>query len=320
MIQMLKDAIALYDRDRDTFQVYAHWTRKFYGFVRKPGSDWSGPDVERWMIHLYEQRYSAKSRKQALCALAFVFRRVLKRDMGHLNLPPMPREHKPLRTIPTRDEIAHIFIRLSGSVKIMAGLMYGSGLRVDECCHLRVQDIDFAAETVRIHSGKGNKSRLTPLAKILVPALKRHVAWRMELHERDIVNGFGFVELPGRLDRKYQNANRELRWQFLFPSRLSRSGYRWHTTKESVEKQMREAVAAARITKRITPHTLRHAFATHSLECGNSIEWLRDRMGHEDLNTTAVYLHADRAGGLSPLDAGRRIVQPIESARIEFAK
>lgn len=318
LIDMLKAAVAENDRMRGTFQAYAFWARKFYGFTRKPAAQWTGPDVQRFMVHLYEERYAGKSRKQALNALAFVFRRVLKVDMGKLDLPPMPKEHKPLRTIPTRDEIAHIFLRLSGSAKLMAGLMYGSGLRVDECCKLRVQDIDFAAETVRIHAGKGNKSRLTPLAKIIVPALRRHVAWRMELHERDVVNGFGLVELPGRLERKFRNANRELRWQFLFPSVAVRSGYRWHATPEAVQKQMRRACAEARITKRVTPHTLRHAFATHALEAGNGIEWLRERMGHEDLNTTAIYLHADRAGGLSPLDAGGRVVPLLAPPRIAF--
>ncbi len=317
MIQMLKSAIAEHDRDKDTFRPYKFWTRKFYGFIRKPGSQWTGPDVQKFMVHLYEQNYSASSRKQALNALAFMFRRVLKVDMGTLDLPPMPKQHKPLRTIPTRDEIAHIFMRLSGQSKIMAGIMYGSGLRVDECCKLRIKDIDFEAKTVRIHSGKGNKSRLTPLADVLAPALRRQIAWRFDLHNRDIANGFGLVELPCRLANKYKNANRELAWQFLFPSVLVRGGYRWHTTKESIEKQMRRAVSEARIIKRVTPHTLRHAFATHSLEVGNSIEWLRDRMGHEDLNTTAIYLHADKAGGLSPLDFRRQVI-PAEPAAIEF--
>jgi len=320
MIEMLKMAIAEHDRDRDTFRPYAFWTRKFYGFICKPGSQWSGPDVQRFMVHLYEQNYSASSRKQALNALAFVFRRVLKADMGRLDLPPMPKQHKPLRTIPTRDEIAHIFMRLSGQSKLMAGLMYGSGLRVDECCKLRVQDVDFAAKTVRVHAGKGNKSRLTPLADVLAPALRRQIAWRFDLHQRDLANGFGLVELPGRLDRKYKNANREFGWQFFFPSTLVRAGYRWHTTKEAIQTQMRRACQQARITKRVTPHTLRHAFATHALEAGNSIEWLRERMGHEDLNTTAIYLHADRAGGLSPLDAGRQTAMVVPLPTICFNK
>jgi len=317
LIQMLKSAIAQNDRDKHTFRTYAFWTRKFYGFIHKPGSEWSGPDVQKFMIYLYEQSYSASSRKQALNALAFIFRRVLKVDMGSLNLPPVPKQHKPLRTIPTRDEIGNIFVRLAGQTKLMAGLLYGSGLRVDECCKLRVQDIDFDAKTVRIHSGKGNKSRLTPLADVLAPALRRQIAWRYDLHQRDLANGWGLVELPGRLDRKYKNANRQFNWQFLFPSRLVRFGYRWHTTKEAIESQMRCACTQARIVKRVTPHTLRHAFATHALEVGNSIEWLRDRMGHEDLNTTAIYLHADRAGGHSPMDCQPQVVELLPS-RISF--
>lgn len=318
LITMLENTGAAFNLGKNTISTYSFWVKKCYVFLQKPGSTWTGPDIERWMTQLYHDRYSSKSRHQALCAIAFLFRRVLKMDLGQLDLPPMPREHKPLRVIPTREEIAHIFIRLSGHAKLMAGLMYGSSLRVAECCKLRVQDIDFAAKTVRVHFGKGNKSRLDPLPEIMIPALKRHIAWRMELHERDIANGFGFVELPGRLEKKYRNANRELRWQFLFPSRLIRNGYRWHTAKEAVEKQMREAVAAARITKRVTPHTLRHAFATHALEAGNTLEWVRERMGHEDVNTTGIYLHADRAGGVSPLDAGRRPAPVLPVPQIEF--
>lgn len=317
LIQMLEEQIAARDRDRDTFKCYAFWTKKCYRFLNKPGSRWTGRDIERWMASLYNDKYSAKSRKQALNAIVFVFRHVLKTDLGILDLPPMPKITRPLIIVPTREEIAHIFIRLSGHAKLMAGIMYGSDLRVTECCKLRVKDIDFPNKTVRVHDGKGMKSRLCPLAEMMIPALRRHVAWRMELHERDIVNGFGFVELPGRLDRKYKNANRELQWQFLFPSQAIRNGYRWHTVARAVQTQMARACREARINKHVTPHTLRHAFATHALEAGNSLEWLREVMGHADLNTTALYLHADRAGGVSPLDARTRVVVP-QPARISF--
>jgi hypothetical protein len=141
---------------------------------------------------------------------------------------------------------------------------------------------------------------------------------RRDLEEarRDLANGHGFVELPGRLAVKYRNANRELRWQYLFPSTMVRGQYRWHTTDEAVAKQMRSEVRAAGITKRVTPHTLRHAFATHAMQAGNDPRTVQDLLGHESLETTMIYLHGDAARGVSPLDAavGRRQLETTTDA------
>jgi integron integrase len=288
----------------NTRATYHFWVKRFYRHCLKPASAWTPADVREWMLALHRENYSNKSRKQALCAVKFVFDHVLKSELGWLDLPPMPVVRQSLKIIPTREEIARIFAGLKGQAKIMAALMYGAGLRVNECCHLRVQDIDFAARTVRVHSGKGDKSRLTVLPMLLGPALQRHLAWRKSVHDLDLANGGGLVELPGRLDQKYKNANRELRWQWLFPSNVVRGQYRWHATDEMVAKQMREAVRAAGITKRVTPHTLRHGFVTHALEAGNDLAVVQKLVGHEDVNTTMIYAHGDRARGFSPLDFG----------------
>lgn len=315
LIQKLKAAAVEQSLGKSTVACYSFWARKFYGFIRKPASQWTGEDVCAWMLHLADQNYSAVSRKQALNAAAFVFKRVLLSDMGKLDLPPMPKVHHTLRIVPSREELGRIFAGLRGQVKLMAGLMYGSGLRVFcECCRLRVQDIDLEALTVRVQDGKGAKCRLTVLPQLLVPALRRQIAWRKALHEQDLADGAGYVELPGRLAQKYPQANRQLGWQFLFPSTVRRGQYRWHTTDEAISKQMRAAIRAAGINKRITPHTLRHAFATHALQAGNDIKTVQELLGHEDLNTTAIYLHADAARGVSPLDVGARplpVVNPI---------
>lgn len=287
----------------NTVKTYLHWARQFYAFNRLPASQWTGPEVTRWLWHLHAERYSASARKQALNSINFIFRYVLKADMGKLDLPPLPVERKTLRIIPSREELGRIFSGLRGQVKLMAALMYGSGLRVGECCTLRVKDIDFAALTVRVYFGKGDKCRLTLLPVLLVPALQRHIAWRKALHDQDLADGAGLVALPGRLARKYRNAPRQLGWQFLFPSTLQRGQYRWHTTSESIAKQMRCAVHSAGILKLVTPHTLRHAFATHAMQSGNDIRTVQELLGHEDLNTTAIYAHADAARGISPMDA-----------------
>lgn len=307
--------IALRDAAKNTGRDYWGQVVKFYRFIKKPASQWTGEDVEAWMWELHRMEYARKSRKSSLCAVAFVFKHVLKRDMGLLKLPPMPKERENLKTIPTREELGRIFAGLKGQVRLMAGLMYGSGLRVGECCKLRVQDIDFDARTVRVWMGKGDKSRLTVLADAVVPALRRHIEWRRALHEMDSANGCGLVELPGRLAIKYKSANRELRWQWLFPSTLIRGQYRWYATDESVAKQMRAAVRAAGIMKRVTPHTLRHAFATHAMRDGNDPRTVQDLLGHESLETTMIYLHADAAKGFSPMDAGDAPVRRLSPSR-----
>lgn len=296
-------AIARRDASRITGRDYWAQVVKFWHFIgNKPASQWTGADVEGWMRELHRLDYARKSRKQALCALAFTFKHVLHSDMGRLDLPPMPKERQSLRIIPTREELARIFAGLRGQVRLMAGIMYGAGLRIGEVTKLRVHDIDFASGVIMIHAGKGDKSRRTMLPRRLVPALQRHIAWRSALHEMDTANGHGLVELPGRLALKYKNANRELQWQWLFPSTVVRWQNRWHATDESVNKQMRRAVRAAGIQKRVTAHTLRHAFATHAMRDGNDIRTVQDLLGHESIETTMIYLHGDSAAGTSPLD------------------
>lgn len=318
LIPKLKFALVEQDCLPNTVSCYLFWNRKFFGFTRKRASEWTGPDVSRFLFWMHEQKYSSVSRKQALNALAFTFKHVLRADMGQLELPPMPQVRQTLRVIPNREEIARIFAGLRGQVKLMAAIMYGSGLRVGcEVCRLRVKDYDEAARTLCVWNGKGDKSRLTIFPDMLVPAMRRHLASRRALHEQDLAAGGGLVELPGRLQFKYKNANRDFAWQWLFPSTVVRGQYRWHATEESIAKQMRRAVRAAGITKRVTPHTLRHAFATHAMQAGNDIKTVQELLGHEDLTTTAIYLHADRANGVSPLDAGPLQRLPVPALIVE---
>jgi integron integrase len=312
LIQKLEDAATERSLGKATVQCYSFWVRKLYGYCRKRGSDWAGADVRTWMLHLAAQNYSAVSRKQALNAVVFVFKHVLQRDLGHLDLPPMPKVRQTLRTIPSREELGRIFSGMTGQAKLMGLIMYGSGLRVGcECCRLRVKDVDFAGPALEVWEGKGLKCRRTVLPVSLVPALRRHIAWVKSVHDLDLANGGGLVELPARLAQKYKNANREFGWQWLFPSAVVRGQYRWHATDEMIGKQMRQALRAAGIVKRITPHTLRHAFATHAMQVGNDPRTVQDLLGHESLLTTMIYLHGDAPHGTSPLDALARPVVNI---------
>lgn len=288
---------------RNSRRTYWAHLLAFHRFCNKPASQWRGRDVSAWMFHLERERYSIPARRQMLCAVVWAFKNVLEIDPGILELPSLPREEKRVKVIPAREELGRVFSGLKGMCRIMAGLMYGSGLRVEECCKLRVKDIDFSALTVVIHGGKGDKDRLTLLPVAMVPILQKFVAWRAAMHDWDVSEGAGFVELPGRLTIKYKNAARELAWQFLFCSAVRRGQYRWHTVPEVIQRAIKKAVAGAGITKRITPHTLRHAFATHALRAGNDIATIQELMGHSQVETTMIYLHGDAARGISPLDA-----------------
>lgn len=287
-----------------TVETYASWVRKFFRDTGRPAAAWTDSDITAWMGCLSDEGYAWKSRAQALCAIVYVFKNVLGVNIGELNLPKAPKRQATLKTIPTREELARIFAGLRGQPRLMAGVMYGAGLRVEECCKLRVKDIDFAARTIRVHDGKGGKDRLTLLPVALDAALRRQVAWRAALHDRDVAEGAGFVELPGRLALKYRSAPRELGWQFLFPSSCIREQRRWHAVPEGVQKAMRAAVKSAGLTKPVTPHTLRHAFCTHALQAGNDLATVQQLLGHAEVATTMIYMHGDRARGVSPLDAG----------------
>lgn len=287
-----------------TVDTYLLWIRKFFSFTgRKPAAQWTGEDVQRFLWWMHTQDYAPKSRRQVLCALVYVFRHVLRVDVGALNLPSMPKEKKTVKIIPTRQEVARIMAGLRGQAKVMAGLLYGAGLRVSECCELRVKDVDLEAGTIRVHGGKGDKDRLTVLPQAMRAALVAQMQWRAGLHDRDLADGAGFVDLPGRMAIKSPRAARDLRWQFLFPSTVLRGQRRWHTTPESIQKALRIAVHAAGITKLVTPHTLRHAFCTHALRAGNDMATVQDLMGHDDPATTMIYAHGDYARGVSPMDA-----------------
>ncbi len=290
---------------RRTIETYAHWVRHFWVATgRKHPATWEGADASRWMYELDAQGYAGKSRSQALCAVVWVLKHLLHHDVGVLDLPSAPRERPRLKIIPSREEIARLFDGMRGMPRVMAAVIYGAGLRVEECCMLRVKDLDFGALTIRVHGGKGDKDRLTVLPRLLVGPLQRWVAWRTALHARDLGDGAGLVELPGRLGIKYPSAAREIGWQFLFPSQAVREGRRWHTVPETLQKAMRAVVLAAKIMKHVTPHTLRHAFATHAMRAGNDVRTIGELLGHESLETTMIYLHADKASGVSPLDCG----------------
>ena len=299
---------------RRSRKTYWLWLKAFARSCGKPAREWRAADVSAWMWQLDRERYSIPSRRQALCAVVWAFKRVIKLDLGTLDLPTLPREQQRIRIIPSRPELARIFTGLKNPARLMAGLMYGAGLRVSEVCELRVKDIDFEALTIRVHGGKGDKDRLVQLPVRLVSMLQRWLQWRAALHANDVAEGAGCVDLPGRLAIKYPSAARDLGWQFVFPSAVLRDRHRWHRTPKALQADIKAAVRAAGITKTVTPHTLRAAFATHALRCGNDLTTVQELMGHESPETTLIYVGADGAKGVSPLDLGAEAMTPQRRA------
>lgn len=304
--ERFEQASAMSSRDgglaRRSRKTYWLWLKVFAKFTGKRASEWRAADVSAWMWRLEKERYSIPSRRQALCAVVWAFKRLLRVDLGTLDLPTLPREQARIRIIPSRPELVRIFERLKNPSRLMAGLMYGAGLRVSEVCELRVKDVDFEALTLRVHGSKGDKDRLAQLPIRIVPMLRRWLEWRAALHAQDVDDGNGFVELPNRLAIKFPAAVRELGWQYVFPSAVIRDKHRWFRTPKAVQEDLKAAVGAAGITKVVTPHTLRAAFATHSLRCGNDISTVQALMGHQSAETTLIYVGADGARGISPLD------------------
>jgi integron integrase len=262
-----------------------------------------GPELTAFLSALaVKGRVAASTQNQALSALLFLYREVLEVDVPWLDDVVRAKRPQRLPVVLTRDEVRAVLRPLRGVPRLMASLLYGSGLRLLECCRLRVQDVDFASNQIIVRAAKGDKDRATVLPTAIKTDLARHLEQVHEQHTRDLQNGAGWVELPTALSRKYPNAGREWVWQWVFPAtRCYRDGgtgqLRRHHLHESVlQRVVKDAVRRAEIAKRATPHTLRHSFATHLLEDGRDIQTVQELLGHRDVTTTQIYTHVLNRG------------------------
>jgi integron integrase len=314
LLDQLRDRIRLKHYSLRTEQVYAHWVRRFILFHgKRHPRELGAREVEAFLTHLaVERRCSASTQNQAKSALLFLYKEVLAVELPWLDDVASAKVPHRLPVVLTRAEVDRLFAAMAGTPALIARLAYGTGMRIMECLRLRVKDVDFARREILIREGKGFRDRVTVLPSTVVGPLQEHLARVRALHERDLGAGFGDVHLPYALARKYPNAGRYWCWQYVFPSaRRSidpRSGIerRHHADPKAIQRAMQAAVRAAGIAKPATPHTLRHAFATHLLESGYDIRTVQELLGHKDVSTTMIYTHVLNRGGrgvVSPLDA-----------------
>jgi len=313
LLDLVRDAIRRKHYSYRTEQAYVQWIRRFILHSgRRHPREMGGAEVTAFLSHLASEReVAAATQNQALSALLFLYGEVLGIDLPWMD--GIVRAKRPVRVpvVLTRDEVRALLARLHGPKWIMAALLYGAGLRLRECLKLRVKDVDFGYRQIVVRDGKGAKDRITMLPAEVVEPLRAHLTRVKLLHESDLAEGYGAVELPAALERKYPSAPREWGWQYVFPSRKRsadpRSGTvrRHHVYDDVLPRAIAQAARAARIAKPVGSHTLRHSFATHLLESGYDIRTVQELLGHSDVSTTMIYTHVLNKGGrgvASPLD------------------
>jgi integron integrase len=301
-----------------TERTYLDWMGRFYRYMtdlrrKDPVREGlTSGDVRDFLTRLATgQRVSASTQNQAFNALLFLFRDVLGLGLEGMEKTLRAKRGMRIPVVLSREEVKALLEALRGEAALMVRLLYGAGLRIMELARLRVQDVDFDMGTLLIRGAKGDKDRAVMLPKATVPDLKEHLALVKALHEADLAKGHGDVFLPYALERKYPNAGKEWRWQYVFPSRtLSVDPYsgqvrRHHVSDSTVQNAVAGAVRAAGIAKHATAHTLRHSFATHLLMKGVNIREVQELLGHKSVETTMIYTHVLRNmsdAAASPLD------------------
>ena len=313
LLDRVRDAIRLKHYSIRTEQAYTDWIRRFILFHGKRHPSAMGEmEVTEFLTHLArDQNVAASTQNQALSALLFLYKEVLKEQIGWLDRVERAKKPPKLPVVLSPDEVRRVLAELSGTSRLMASLLYGSGLRLMECIRLRVKDIDFAYAQIVVRDAKGGKDRVTMLPVELVGPLQKHLARTEAQHNQDLEDGYGSVFLPFALERKFPNAHREWIWQYVFASsRVAidpRSGkkQRHHMAEGILQNAVKAAVRKSGITKPASCHSLRHSFATHLLEKGYDIRTVQELLGHKDVSTTMIYTHVLNKPGIgvkSPLD------------------
>lgn len=315
LLQSMRANLRLRQYSPRTEEAYTSWTRRYVRFhgLRHPG-EMGTAEVRAFLVHLAEERHCAPATlAQALAALLFLYKEVLGAPMAGLGSIPRARAPTRLPSVLGQDDVRRVLTQMRGVTRLVALLLYGSGMRLMEGVTLRLKDLDLGRGEILIRRGKGAKDRVTVLPQVLQPALAAQIELVRGLHQRECGLGrlAGWVELPSALTRKYPAAGRSFQWQWLFPSRsvqvdpVTGRRIRHHLHESAVQRAMTDAVRRSGITQRASCHTLRHSFATHLLASGSDIRTVQELLGHRDVSTTMLYTHVLNRGGLgvrSPAD------------------
>lgn len=311
LLDRVRHAIRLKHYSLRTEEAYIFWIKKYIHFhnLRHP-SEMREEEVRQFLTHLaVSEKVAASTQNQALAALLFLYRNVLGVELKNIDAV-RAKKPKHLPVVFTQEEVRQILARLTGAPFIVANLLYGSGLRISEALRLRVKDIDFQTNQIIVREGKGEKERITMLPQSVKEALALHLERVKKMHEDDLRNGLGEVYLPFALERKYKNAAKEWRWQYVFPAAKisvdprSKKKRRHHLSDDTLQRPVKQAILQAGLQKRGSCHSLRHSFATHLLENHYDIRTVQELLGHKDLKTTMIYTHVLNKGTNvnSPLD------------------
>jgi len=313
LLDRVRQAIRARHYSHRTEQAYVTWITRYVRFHgKRHPAELGEPEVNQFLTHLaVHRRVAASTQNQALAALLFLYSKVLNRSLGQIEGVVRARRPRRLPVVLTRREVRTVLEELSGTPRLVCTLLYGSGLRLLECLLLRVKDVDFHRQEIRVRDGKGGKDRVTMLPSAVREPLRAHLDKVRQQHVGDLARGLGRAPLPDALARKYPTADREWAWQWVFPASShyvdSQTGvrHRHHLHESVIQRAVKEAVRRAGLARPASCHSLRHSFATHLLEDGYDIRTVQELLGHKDVKTTMIYTHVLNRGGKgvkSPMD------------------
>ncbi len=313
LLGRIRDVIKLRHYSSRTEEAYISWVKRFITFhERRHPEMMGGREVRQFLSYLaIERSVSASTQNQALSAILFMYKYVFERDLGWVSGIPAARRGKKIPVVLSKREVQAILSHLSGTKRLIASLLYGTGMRLLECMKLRVKDIDFDRHQIAVRGGKGDRDRIVMLPASLQRRLRRHLSDVRGLYEHDRNETGAVVTMPAGLERKYPRAASTWAWEYVFPARRTfveaKTGIlrRNHLHESAIQRAMVEAVRRSGVNKRATCHTLRHSFATHLLEAGYDIRTVQKLLGHKDLRITMIYTHVMDKGMLrvrSPAD------------------